>query len=364
MKREESAFFELLRCGLWEREIENFSLFPLSDSQWMWVYKQSIRQTVQGLLYRGFQYLPEEFFPPESILLRWIVEINHIENRNLRTERVIETLYKRFEVYGIRPVLQKGQGVAMMYVHPELRVCGDIDFYFLDKKSFKFIKRILKEDGVEIHTQADGSYEYFWEGIQVEHHSMLIDLQNPFAYPSLRKLEEMKGFEEAYINKDFLVKVPEPSLNVLMLDTHIMKHAFILGIGLRQFCDLARAYYIYGQRNKIDGDELERIYKKLGIKKWSTLLHSFLVEYIGLSESILPYKEVKLVESVTLLNLVLNSGNFGQHIPEWKTASRNFISRKLYTFKTMYRNRKVSFKYASFETVCKFIHLLLGQANE
>lgn len=363
MKKEEYAFFELLRCGLWERKVKNLSLFPLSDSQWLWVYKQSIRQTVQGLLYRGFQYLPEEFFPPENILLRWVVGINNIENRNLRTERVIETLYKRFETYGVRPVLQKGQGIAMMYEHPELRVCGDIDFYFSDKKSFKSIKWALKEEGVEIHTQADGSYEYSWEGIQVEHHCMLIDLQNPFAYPFLQRLENNKGFEETFINKEFLVEVPEPTLNVLMLDTHIMKHAFILGIGLRQFCDLARAYYVYGLRNKIDGKELNKIYKKLGIKKWSSLLHSFLVEYLGLPESYLPYKE-RIDDSQTLLNLVIKSGNFGQHIPEWETASRKFISRKLYTFKTMYRNRKVSFKYAPFETICKFVHLLLGQANE
>jgi hypothetical protein len=364
MKKVEIAFFELLRCGLWEREIEDLSLFPLSDSQWLWIYKQAIRQTVQGILYRGFQYLPEELFPPENILLRWVVEIDHVENRNLRTERVIEALYQRFGLYGIRPVLQKGQGIAMMYEHPELRVCGDIDFYFSDKKSFKSIKRVLKENGVEIHTQADGSYEYFWEGIQVEHHCILIDLQNPFTYSFLHQLENTKTFEETYINKEILIKVPEPSLNLLMLDTHIMKHAFILGIGLRQFCDLARAYYIYGLRNKINGEELKKIYKKIGIRKWSSLLHSFLVEYIGLSESYLPYKEEKIVDSQTLLNLIMKSGNFGQHIPEWKVASQNFISRKLYTFKTMYRNRKVSFKYAPFETICKFLHLLLGQANE
>jgi hypothetical protein len=364
MKKEECAFFELLRSGLWEREIIDLSLFPLTDSQWLWIYKQSIRQTVQGLLYRGFQYLPEEYFPPESVLLRWIVEINHIENRNLRTERIIEELYKRFGKFSIHPILQKGQGIAMMYEHPELRVCGDIDFYFPDKKSFKSIKKILKEEGVEIHTQSDGSYDYIWEGIQVEHHCILIDLQNPFTNTMLRRLEETKKFIELSIDENVRVLVPEPSLNVTMLDTHIMKHAFILGIGLRQFCDLARAYSIYNQRGLLDGDEIKGIYKKLGIKKWSSLLHSFLVEYLGLPTSNLPYKEGHLVESKTLLHLVMKSGNFGQHIPEWRTASRKFITRKLYTFKMMYRNRKVSFKYAPFETICKFFHLLIGQANE
>ena len=87
MSKQEAAFFELLRCGLWERGITDLSLFPLTKEQWKWVYWQSLRQTVQGVLFRGFQYLPEEMFPPEQIMLRWLVEINRIENRNcvLRT---------------------------------------------------------------------------------------------------------------------------------------------------------------------------------------------------------------------------------------------------------------------------------------
>ena len=363
MSKQEAAFFELLRCGLWERGITDLSLFPLTKEQWKWVYWQSLRQTVQGVLFRGFQYLPEEMFPPEQIMLRWLVEINRIENRNLRTQDVIIELNLRFSKDGLMPVLQKGLGIAMMYEHPELRVCGDIDFFFYDMKKFKQLKESLKEDGVDIHAQADGGYVYYWEGIQVEHHHHFIDLRNPFVNGYLKKLEEKLQHTKFFVSDSLSARIPEPSLNLLMLNTHIMKHAFILGIGLRQFCDMARAYYTYSSTGKLEGNEVKEMYKKAGIEKWSRLLHSFLVKYIGLPKEYLPYDEAE-ENCEELLASVMKCGNFGQHVLGWEKASHSLIARKIYTFRMMYHNRKISFRYAPFETISKFVHLLLGQANE
>ena len=55
-----SALLELLRAGLWEREVEDLSLFPLDEKQWRELYKISHAQTVTGIVYRGISYLPEE----------------------------------------------------------------------------------------------------------------------------------------------------------------------------------------------------------------------------------------------------------------------------------------------------------------
>lgn len=47
------SLFVLLRSGLWEKDPEDLSLFPLSDAGWLNVYRESVRQTVTGLVYRG-----------------------------------------------------------------------------------------------------------------------------------------------------------------------------------------------------------------------------------------------------------------------------------------------------------------------
>ena len=45
--------FSLLRAGLWEREPDDLSPFPLTDAQWWDVYRMAVRQTVTGIVCRG-----------------------------------------------------------------------------------------------------------------------------------------------------------------------------------------------------------------------------------------------------------------------------------------------------------------------
>ena len=46
LSTEHKALFSLLRAGLWEREADDLSPFPLTDAQWWEVYRMSVRQTV------------------------------------------------------------------------------------------------------------------------------------------------------------------------------------------------------------------------------------------------------------------------------------------------------------------------------
>ena len=48
LSTEHKALFSLLRAGLWEREADDLSPFPLTDAQWWEVYRMSVRQTVAG----------------------------------------------------------------------------------------------------------------------------------------------------------------------------------------------------------------------------------------------------------------------------------------------------------------------------
>lgn len=355
------AFFVLLRAGLWEKEPDDLSVFPLSEEDWRGIFSLSRKQTVTGIVYRGMHYLPDALLPSESLIVRWVAAIDRIEKANRKMNRELTGLVSFFRDNNICAILQKGQGVALMYERPLLRECGDIDFYFFSKKENMRAAMLMQERGCRLNKQPDGSFCYYWKGVEVEHHPFLFDLQNPFLKGRLFSLMKKEGFSEIPLsqNHDTTVTVPSPVLNLLLLNTHIMKHSLGLGIGLRQFCDMARACYCLS--GQVASDEVTAVYRKTGIEKWSILLHSFLVDYMGLPVSCQPYSGDKLTSSEVLLDIVLKGGNFGQYSAGRDQARRTWWCRKLHTLGSFCRNYRFSSSYAPAETFWTSIKLFLGQ---
>ena len=120
---EHNALFMLVRSGLWETAVEPPSL-PLSDDSWSRIFEIARNQTVSGIAYRGLQYLPDEMLPPMQVMMRWMAEVDRME----RTSHAIDTaniqLSQLFQSQGLTPITVKGQGVARLYEHPELRQAG------------------------------------------------------------------------------------------------------------------------------------------------------------------------------------------------------------------------------------------------
>lgn len=357
------AFFVLLRAGLWEKEPDDLSVFPLSEEDWTEIFSLSRKQTVTGIVYRGMHYLSDELLPSESLIVRWVAAIDRIEKANRKMNRELSGLVSLFKDNNICAILQKGQGVALMYERPLLRECGDIDFYFFSKQENRRAAMLMQERGCRLDKQPDGSFCYNWKGVEVEHHPFLFDLRNPFLKGRLFSLMKKKGFSEITLpqNHDTTVTVPSPVLNLLLLNTHIMKHSLGLGIGLRQFCDMARACYcLYGQ---VDSDEIKAVYRKTGIERWSILLYSFLVDYMGLPVSCQPYFGDTLTSSEVLLDIVLKGGNFGQYSAGRDQARRTRWCRKLHTLGSFCRNYRFSSSYAPAETFWTSIKLFWGQTR-
>lgn len=239
------VLFILVRAGLWEKVPENLSLFPRSSESWERIFNLAQRQTVTGLVYQGLCQLPDELLPPEQQLLHWVATIDRIERANLRMNRVLTELYELFHTNGLHPVLQKGQGIARFYEKPLLRECGDIDFYFSDKEESRQAASLVSQMGCRVSPKADDSLCYYWKGVNVEHHTRLTDLHSPFIRKYLYKQEQDPANLTSFRlpGNPTEITIPSPLLNLVLLNTHIMKHAFGWGIGLRQLCDLARAYH-------------------------------------------------------------------------------------------------------------------------
>lgn len=367
------ALFALLQAGLWGTFDEAVaSAFPLSAGEWERVFTLARQQTVTGIAFRGLDFLPEEAAPPMGIMAKWMAHADRIEQSNRVMNETVARLYGHFAFAGVEAVLQKGQGVAAMYPEPLLRECGDIDLYFPGHDGVS--DPLAGIDGAVRERQPDDSWSYVVDGIIVEHHTDLLDIQSPRAKRYVHKLIQEKGFEKVVTGDGVEVLVPAPEVNLLLLSSHILKHAFGVGIGLRQFCDyaVARRYY----EGRVNPQEMREIWKKTGLEKWQSLLEEFIGRFLD-SDCALARNDNKDFQDDThserseesfykkktdvLLDIVLKGGNFGVYSKDRENVPRARWARKVQTFKALMGNVGFAFRYAPGEWFWTTMQLLGGQ---
>lgn len=356
-----AALMTLLRAGLWEKEPDDLSLFPLSDKDWTELFRMARWQAVTGIVYLGVCRLPEGMWPPEKVMLQWTVAIDRIERRNRKVNEVLTELYGEWQDYET-PLVQKGQGVALFYEHPLWRECGDIDLYFSVGKHAEETVAMMNTRGVSVKKSPDGSVFYRWKGVEVEHHTRLVDIYNPFVRSYLKRLETAEGREVYCLpEQGGKIEVPSPALNLLLINAHILKHALGRGIGLRQLCDMARACYCL--HAKVTAGTMERIARRTGMRKWNRLLHAFLVEHLGLPADCLPYP-ARSVTSRPLWSIVWKGGNFGMYPEGKRLLSGNRWTNKVNTLRSFLKNVCFSCSYAPKEAFWLMMNLLGGQLKK
>ena len=342
LTRTDKALLTLLRSGLWNRPPDTQELFPLSSEEWKEVFEKSRNHTVTAIVADSLEYLPENQLPSDEVLAGWAVESDRIERLGATMANVTAVLSEIYKT--LRPVCFKGLECASLYSRPSSRQCGDIDLYFDDIESSAALAR--KYGCVPEH-KPDGSFTYAVQGIVVEHHPSYIDLCAPRKRKWLRTLDENPGFETG--NGGMLR--PVPSLNLLVLHSHVMKHAFGRGVGLRQMCDLARAYYSYD--GMYEPEDLRRMYRKAGLATWTRMIHAFLADYLGLGKEFLPYTESH-ADASEFLERVLLAGNFGRSI-------QGSDQGKVRTLKAFMANALFAARYAPDEYFWQIVQLAGGQ---
>ena len=352
------ALFALLRAGLWGKcDGAMTSAFPLSAQEWKRVYETACQQTVAGIAFRGLDWLPEGAEPPMGLMAKWMARADRIERGNEKMNETAARLYGHFSAHGVEAVLQKGQGIAMMYPDPLLRECGDIDLYFPGHDGTSDPLEGISDASRERHP--DGSWVYDVGGVIVEIHDQLVDIQRPRCRKYAEKIIAEKGFEKAVLGNGTEVNVPAPEVNLLLLSSHILKHALGVGIGLRQICDYAVAKRYY--EGRVNEEEMRKVWRMTGLEKWQGLLEGFVGTFLCHSER----SEESFDEKKTgvLLDIVLKGGNFGVYSEDRAKASRARWSRKLHTFRSFAGNMGFALRYAPGEWFWTAAQLFGGQVR-
>lgn len=305
-----SVFFELLQVALGTRN--SLSVVP-SLQDWASIYKESERQAILGVMLVGLEKLPDTQRPPKDILLSWIGMGEFIRRQNMLVNHRCSDLIKIFKDANLRYCILKGQGNAMMYQNPYCRNAGDIDVWLEGGKKnvVEYVHSIYPDINVQYHHM---EFPVF-DDIEVEVHYFPSFCYNKFHNRRLQKyLRDCsnKQFEHLVRWKDSneMVCVPTISFNLVFQLSHMMRHFFTQGIGLRHAID----YYYLLTQVITDSEKKEAVdvMKKCGMYKFFCAILWIEKEIFGLKTNldIAPANEKA---GKMVLQEMMTGGNFGKN---------------------------------------------------
>lgn len=350
--RVDRTLYSLLRMALWGGGAEVLGASGLTPDEWQAVHDAARQQTVLALAADALQRLPDTLLPPDTLLLRWLAEADRIERRSRAMDDTVLSLVGLLRREGLHPVVLKGQGVARLYPNPLLRQAGDADLFFPVDGERAEAERLLEADGNALDRLPDGSTYTAWHGVEIELHPRLFDLCNPRVQPLLKLLQRQQGFVEQPLRDGMSITVPAPQLNLLLLCSHILKHAIGHGVGLRQLCDMALAFQAW------PGAVDAALLRSLGLARWTRLLAAFLVGRLGLPAECSPV-DVARKDFRPLERIVMEGGNFG--FLRRRASEASAFARKLATARAFVSHTGFSMRHAPSEAFWTFATLLGGQ---
>lgn len=284
-RRVPDSLYSLLRLALKTSSALPQHLDNLSREEWSGLLDLSKQQAVAGLVYEGLSKLSPEMLKnmPGSIGSAFILETDKITRGNELVLSVTGTILKLIKDNNLSATIMKGPAVGVFYPTPEHRTPGDIDVFCHPKHFPLLIALLNKETGLA----PDGTRHCNIRGIDIDIHTHFFDFEATGEdYPP----------------------VPSPYATLLMLSSHILKHAMGPGVGLRQICDMAMAYKVL--QGQYDLSKLRSVYSSHGLLKWNILLSDYIALRLGfdtgLSES--PCSDISSLESI-----ILSGGNFGHY---------------------------------------------------
>lgn len=325
MLKQQKIFFDFLRfCIGSAKEIPD----SLKEADWKELYCIAQKQALLGVLFYGIRRLPKELAPEQKLLMQWMVMAELIRKQNIRLFQDSVKVCQNFENEGFANCILKGQGNALLYPDPYMRTPGDIDIYLSGgrRKIMKYVDQVCPNQVMRYHHV---DFPVMKTAIEVHftpsymfcpiHNSRM---QKWFGKVMGEQCNHRVSLPDGYGE----IHVPHVSFNVIYILSHLYRHIFTEGIGLRQLLDyyfvlvkwhtnltnLTDSNKSLPQMTQIntDLDTLRHELKYLGLWKFAQAVMFVMKEVFGLSEDrmIAPMDER---EGRFLLDEIMRGGNFG-----------------------------------------------------
>ena len=287
---------------------------PLTNEQWKEVAGFFSRQALDGLLPDAVALLPLQQQPSMAVKMPMIARQLQVERMNSAMNSELLAFTEELHNRNIPYLLLKGQGVAALYPNPQHRLCGDIDLY-VPKEYLREVHRGMMAFGATRTAETRHHINYRANGVEWElHHCIYYFQKDSRNLQFMKHVDEvMKEIPEDVRVGDGRVCILPPTMNALLLLSHIMEHFYCEGVGLRQLCDYARL--LYCKRDEINREELIRMLDELSLTRAYRVFGYIAVCYLGMSEEALMLqptnKDIRLAQRV--MADCLRGGNFGRN---------------------------------------------------
>ena len=292
-----------------------------SDTDWEEMLRTAIKQSLTGVIYNGIEKLPLSQRPPKNIRLGWYMLAEKVKKRNLRLNEMAVKLVKQYAADGFQICILKGQGNALMYPNPLLRVSGDIDIWMRplgEDVRVKAIRTAVNKYVTDHYANPVIRYyhaEYHVEKISVEAHYLPSIMNNPLYNARLQRYfrchwNEQYNHWKSLPNNVGQVPVPTDDFNVIFQLCHMMHHYFDEGIGLRQMMDF---YYLLKKRDgsRFKNEELKQTLNYLGLWKFARAV-MYIMEYVFLLKKDYMIVPIDKKRGESLMKEIIKGGNFGK----------------------------------------------------
>ena len=313
MNKNQQVLLELVRAGLWNREVQ---LLPSDNIDFTQIYRLAQEQSVLGIVLAGLEFSSVK--PPQVLLLQWIGEVQVLEQQNKVMNLFIEKLFEVLRNADIYALLVKGQGIAQCYEKPLWRSSGDVDL-FLSEDNYRKAIQVLRP----VASSIDEENEYN------KHLAMTIDGWSVELHGTLRSglwqsidrgIDNVQydvfydGRVRSWMNGHTQVFLPAADEDVVFVFAHILQHFYKEGIGLCQICDWCRLLWTY--KDSLNRKLLESRIKSMGVMTEWKAFAALAVDYLGMHIEAMPFysddKKWKR-KAVRVMEFVLETGNFGHN---------------------------------------------------
>lgn len=284
----------------------------VKDADWKVLYVIAKKQALLGVLFYGIRRLPKELAPEQKLLMQWMVMAEQIRKQNIRLFQDSVKVCKNFENKGFANCILKGQGNALLYPDPYMRTPGDIDIYLSGgrKKIMKYVDRVCPNQVMRYHhvdfpvmkTAIEVHFTPSYMFYPIHNRRMQKWFEKVMGEQCNHRVSLPDGYGE--------IHVPQVSFNVIYILSHLYRHIFTEGIGLRQLLDYY--YVLISDDLLLISDRVQKDLKHLGLWKFAQAVMFVMKEVFGLSEDrmIAPMDER---EGRFLLDEIMRGGNFGQY---------------------------------------------------
>lgn len=273
---------------------------------WRGIYDVAVRHGVSAVAWDSVSKLDSdnEDGPyaqlDRSLRVQWAINVEQIERKYAMQKNAIVTLARFFAKHGISMMILKGYGLSLNYPIPEHRPCGDVDIWLfgIEKDASgnpiiinlqsKADKLLREELNIRIDEDKHHHTVFSIDGVMVENH---YDFLNVYSHVSNLEIEErlqyyVRECMEIVSVDGEVVYLPSADFNALFLLRHSAAHFAAERIGLRHLLDWK--YFVERCAATIDWSSFELFAEKMNMHRFLHCINGICVDYLGLSESLLP----------------------------------------------------------------------------